>query len=93
MRLEGLSKLKIFNDLIGNRTCDILACSIVPEPTTLPRAPKILHETDDKGKNNYKGEQEDVGRTNCLLSFSTIWTSEKTKTFERGTHRQQDNIA
>jgi hypothetical protein len=27
------------NDLIGNRTHDFPACSIVPEPTTLPRAP------------------------------------------------------
>jgi hypothetical protein len=27
------------NDLIGNQTRDILACSVVPRPTTLPRAP------------------------------------------------------
>jgi hypothetical protein len=27
------------NDLIGNRTRDLPACSIVPQPTTLPRAP------------------------------------------------------
>jgi hypothetical protein len=26
------------SDLIGNRTRDLLACSIVPQPTTLPRA-------------------------------------------------------
>jgi hypothetical protein len=26
------------NDLIGNRTRDLRACSIVPQPTTLPRA-------------------------------------------------------
>jgi hypothetical protein len=31
-RLEGLSKLK--NYLIGNLTCDLTACSIVPESTT-----------------------------------------------------------
>jgi hypothetical protein len=27
------------NDLIGNRTRDLQACSTVPQPTTLPRAP------------------------------------------------------
>jgi hypothetical protein len=27
------------SDLIGNRTRDLPACSIVPQPTTLPRAP------------------------------------------------------
>jgi hypothetical protein len=33
--LEGLGKLKKSNDLIGNRTRDFPACSIVPQPTTL----------------------------------------------------------
>jgi hypothetical protein len=42
MRLEGLDKLKKkSNDLIGNRTRDLPACSIVPQPTTLPRAPFV----------------------------------------------------
>jgi hypothetical protein len=36
VRLEGLGKLKKkFNDLIGNRTRDLLACSIVHQSTTL----------------------------------------------------------
>jgi hypothetical protein len=35
VRLEGLD-----HDLIGNRTRDLPACIIVPQPTTLPRAPK-----------------------------------------------------
>jgi hypothetical protein len=39
VRLEGLRQLKKFNYLIGNRTRDLPACSIVPQPTTLPRAP------------------------------------------------------
>jgi hypothetical protein len=40
VRLEGLRKLnKKFNDLIGNRTRDLPACSIVPEPAMLPGAP------------------------------------------------------
>jgi hypothetical protein len=30
--LEGLGKLKKFNDLIRTRICDIPACSIVPQP-------------------------------------------------------------
>jgi hypothetical protein len=30
VRLEGLGQLKIYNDLIGNRTRDLPACSIMP---------------------------------------------------------------
>jgi hypothetical protein len=37
VRLEGLGKLKK-STLSGNRAGDIQACSIVPQPTTLPRA-------------------------------------------------------
>jgi hypothetical protein len=32
------------DDLIGNRTRVRLACSIVPQPTTLPRAPTHLRD-------------------------------------------------
>jgi hypothetical protein len=39
VRLEGLCQLKKSNDLIGNRTRDLPACSNVPQPTTLPRGP------------------------------------------------------
>jgi hypothetical protein len=35
MRLEGLGGLKKSNGVIGNRTRDLPACSIVPQPTTL----------------------------------------------------------
>jgi hypothetical protein len=38
VRLEGLGELEKSNDLIGNVTCDFPACSIVPQPTALPRA-------------------------------------------------------
>jgi hypothetical protein len=31
------------NDLIGNGTRDLPACSIVLQPTTLPRAPNAIH--------------------------------------------------
>jgi hypothetical protein len=40
VRLEGLGQLKISNDLIGNWNFDLPACSIVPQLTTLPRAPE-----------------------------------------------------
>jgi hypothetical protein len=33
--LEGLSKLKILDDVNESRTRDISACSTVPQPTTL----------------------------------------------------------
>jgi hypothetical protein len=39
VRLEGLGQLKQTNDLIGNGNRDLPACSIVPQKTTLPRAP------------------------------------------------------
>jgi hypothetical protein len=40
--LEGLGKLKKVNDLNGNRTRNLPACSTVPQPTTLPREPHPL---------------------------------------------------
>jgi hypothetical protein len=39
VRLEGLDKLEKFSDLIGIRTHDLPACSIIPQPTALPRTP------------------------------------------------------
>jgi hypothetical protein len=42
MRLEGLGKLKEFN-LMGFRARDLLACCIVPQPPSLPRAPRVIH--------------------------------------------------
>jgi hypothetical protein len=39
VRLEGLGKLKKSTSS-GTRTDDLPACSIVPQPTTLPRAPE-----------------------------------------------------
>jgi hypothetical protein len=32
VQLEGLGTLKKFIDLIGSRTCDLPACSVVPQP-------------------------------------------------------------
>jgi hypothetical protein len=42
MRLEGLGKLKESNDLIGNRTSHLSACSIESQATTLQRAPGFI---------------------------------------------------
>jgi hypothetical protein len=33
--------MKYANDTIGNRTRDLLACSVLPQPTALPRVPLI----------------------------------------------------
>jgi hypothetical protein len=43
--LEGLGKLKITNELIGNRTPDLPAYSIVPQQTPLLRLPPPLRIT------------------------------------------------
>jgi hypothetical protein len=40
--LEGLGQLKNPMTITGNRIRDLPACSIVPQPTTLPRAQKYL---------------------------------------------------
>jgi hypothetical protein len=42
LRLGGLGQLKKYSDLVGNRMRDLSACSIVPQPTTLLRAPIII---------------------------------------------------
>jgi hypothetical protein len=37
------------SNLIGNRNCDLPACSIVPQSTTLLRAPNLLlKDTDNR---------------------------------------------
>jgi hypothetical protein len=39
VRLEGLGKLKKFNDFIRNRTLNLQTCSMMLQLNTLPRAP------------------------------------------------------
>jgi hypothetical protein len=39
LRAMWIRSTEISNDLMGNQTRDPPACSIVPQPTTLPRAP------------------------------------------------------
>jgi hypothetical protein len=54
--LEGLGKLKKkCNDFIGNRNRELPACNIVPQQTTLPRAPlrKITTAKESTTFNNY----------------------------------------
>jgi hypothetical protein len=46
VRLEGLGELKNPMAPIGNRTRDLPICSIVPQPTTLPRAPGLENMQD-----------------------------------------------
>jgi hypothetical protein len=41
VQLKGLVKSKKLNDLIGDRTHDLQACSIVPQRTILPCSPPI----------------------------------------------------
>jgi hypothetical protein len=42
VRLESLDQLKKSNELMGNRTRDLPACSLMPQATTLPRARETL---------------------------------------------------
>jgi hypothetical protein len=42
VRLEGLGQLKNSKDVIGIQNRDLPACSIVPQPTTLPRGPGVV---------------------------------------------------
>jgi hypothetical protein len=54
VRLEGLGKLKKVH-LIGTRTRDLPACSIVSQPTTLPRPPY------NNNNHNHKQQQHRIG--------------------------------
>jgi hypothetical protein len=43
------------NDLIGNRTCDLAACSVVPQAATLPRAQTSVYVLKTKCSRKYLG--------------------------------------
>jgi hypothetical protein len=47
VRPKGLEKLKKYCDLIETRTHYLPACSIVPQPTTLPRARQIVGDSSE----------------------------------------------
>jgi hypothetical protein len=70
VRLEGLGQLKKSNDLIGTRTSYLPACSIVPQPTTLPRAP--LHHQDQQKYNKCVVSTDiHLNTYKCLDRFNT----------------------
>jgi hypothetical protein len=79
VRLDGLGKMKEFNDLIGTRTRDLPACSTVPQQTMLQRAPqnKVEKEKERDGENYKKvKEKQENGRNRPfkLNYFQIIWT-------------------
>jgi hypothetical protein len=43
VRLEGLGQTEKSDDFIGNGNRDLPACSIMPQPTTLPRGPLLTY--------------------------------------------------
>jgi hypothetical protein len=79
VRLEGLGQLKKIH-LIGTRTHDLPACSIVPQPTTLPRAPQIygkIIKLDIINHRANKNEQEKMVMGIELESTKSIHQQEK----------------
>jgi hypothetical protein len=56
----GIRSIEKSNDIIGNRTRDLLACSIVPQPTTLPRAPTAATTTTANNNNNNNTKEANV---------------------------------
>jgi hypothetical protein len=49
----GIRQINKSNDLIGNRTRDLPACSVVPQLTTLPSAPQIRYTVEKLGVGEY----------------------------------------
>jgi hypothetical protein len=49
VRLEVLGQLKKSNNFVENRTRDLPVCSIMPQPTTLPRTPDMYICNVSKG--------------------------------------------
>jgi hypothetical protein len=69
VNLEELGKLRKFNDLNGNQTCDLLDCNIVPQPTTLLHALKKVN-TKIKIFINSVNEIFHVHNTSIILQHS-----------------------
>jgi hypothetical protein len=67
MRLEELGQLKKIH-LIGTRTRDLPACSIVPQPTTLPRAPHEIIYVMKFGRSTIREML-----TQTSITFCWIW--------------------
>ena len=59
--------MKNSNDIIRNRTRDLVACNTVPEPTELPRVPYIPVHTGCPRRN-----VPDFGRVFLMLNYTDI---------------------
>jgi hypothetical protein len=69
------------NDLIRDRTCDLPACNIVPQPTTLQRAPFLVLRTWGKQE-----ESRQISRYSSISSgldpeFNSWWKQETVPLF------------
>jgi hypothetical protein len=62
--------MKNSNEKIGNRNRDLMACSAVPQPSELPRAPTVA---GGEGKNPVPSEYK-VG-----MSIELVWVVVKEK--------------
>jgi hypothetical protein len=74
-RLKGLGQLKKSNDLIGNRTRDLLACCKVPEPTTLPRGIHIhtWHQLSPPKQTLLKYKQECINNSLSSGIYNAVY--------------------
>jgi hypothetical protein len=72
VRLEGLGQIEKSSGLIGNRTHDLPACNIVPQPTTT--APPFVYiymkyyETVSYYEEKWRCKTRAYGITNCMFS-------------------------
>jgi hypothetical protein len=71
VRLERLGQLKKTSGLIGNRTHDLPACTIVPQSTTLPRATNVLNDTVENLSRSVK-----VNKSVFCLRMRVLQTSD-----------------
>jgi hypothetical protein len=79
VRLEGLGKLKKIH-LIGTRSHNLPACSIVPQQTTLPRAPIVQLENKIIGRESQGAFRQDVlicGKLTLILTLTLRFTIEE----------------
>jgi hypothetical protein len=76
MWLEGLGQLKKRIHLIGTRTRDLPTCSIVPQPTTLPRGNNNSPSTQLTGVNHTLRRQSN--------RKEILWKFKKDRIFRHG---------
>jgi len=87
--------MKKSSDTIGNRTRDLPACSAVPQPTALPRAPSLTYthinylvprygKTPTHAHNVFKYLIIILVNTACLLHVSTTLIAILREVYYRG---------